>query len=272
MLTVNSNIASLTAQRNLGNTNDSLSKTLNRLSTGMRINGASDDAAGLAIATKLDSQIRGLNVAVRNANDGISMAQVAEGALNESTAILQRMRDLAVQAANGTTSDNGDEKVAMQAENTALIAELDRIADKTMYGDIVLFDGNFNKDIQVGANASETINLTIADMDSTALTVNGNDLSTAAGATTAIGTIDAALKAVSTERGKIGAVQNRLSHTVNNLANVSENAAAAKSRIMDADIAAETANMSKYQVLQQATAAVLAQANSAPQLALSLLR
>lgn len=272
MLSVNTNISSLQAQRNLGVTNESLSKTLNRLSTGMRINSAADDAAGLAIATKLDSQIRGLNVAMRNANDGISMAQVAEGALGESTAILQRMRDLAVQAANGTTADSGTEKTALNDEMTALIAELDRISDDTKFGNVALLDGTVNADIQVGANAGETINLTISDMDSTALGVNGSAVDTAANASTAITAIDAALDTISAERGNIGAVSNRLSHTINNLGNVAENASAAKSRIMDADIAAETANMSKYQVLQQATAAVLAQANSGPQLALSLLR
>lgn len=273
MLSVNTNISSMLAQQNLSKTNDSLGTTLNRLSTGMRINSARDDAAGLAMATKLDSQVNGLNVAMRNANDGISMGQVAEGALGESTAILQRMRDLAVQGANGTTADSGTEKNAMQAENTALIAELDRISSSTSFGDVKLLDGTFgSKDIQVGAKAGEVIALAISDMASTALAVDTLDISTQAGASAAITAIDAALDQVSTERGAIGATANRLSHTVNNLGNVASNAASAKSRIADADIASETANMSKQQVLQQATAAVLAQANSAPQLALSLLR
>jgi flagellin len=261
------------AQHNLSKTNDNLGTTLNRLSTGMRINSARDDAAGLAVTTKLSSQISGLNVAMRNANDGISMAQVAEGALGESTAILQRMRDLAVQASNGTTADGGTEKLAMQDENTALIAELDRISSTTSFGDVKLLDGTFgSKNIQVGANGGEVIALAISDMDSTALTVDTNDLSTQAGATAALATIDAALTSVTSERGAIGAVSNRLSHTVSNLGNVASNASAAFSRIADADIAVETANMSKQQVLQQATAAVLSQANAGPQLALSLLR
>jgi flagellin len=273
MLSVNTNISSMVAQHNLSKTNDNLGNTLNRLSTGMRINSARDDAAGLAMSTKLTSQTNGINVAMRNANDGISMAQVAEGSLNESTAILQRMRDLAVQAANGTTVDSGTEKTAMQAENTSLIAELERIANTTRFGDQALLDGTFlTKNIQVGANAGEVIALTINDMDSTALGVAADDISTQAGATAALATIDAAIGIISTERGAIGAVSNRLSHTVSNLGNVMSNAAAANSRIADADIASETANMSKMQVLQQATAAVLAQANSAPQLALSLLR
>jgi len=246
---------------------------MERVSSGLRINSAKDDAAGLQIANKLNSQVRGLNVAMRNASDGISLAQVAEGVTEESSNILQRLRELSVQAANGSTADGGSEKTALQTEATSLIAELDRISSTTKFGDIALLDGTFGtKSFQVGANASETIDLTLAGTDSTTLGINAIDISTAAGANTAIGLLDTAMDTLDTQRGTVGAVQNRLEHTISNLGNIAENASAARSRIMDADMAAETANMTRFQIQQQASVAMLAQANQTPNIVLSLLR
>lgn len=401
-LTVNTNTASLNTQRNLNTSANSLSTSLQRLSTGSRINSAKDDAAGLQISNRLTSQVNGLNVAVRNANDGISLAQTAEGALQQSTNILQRMRDLSLQAANGSNNDN--DRASIQKEVGQLKSELTRISDTTTFGGQKLLDGSFGtKDFQVGSNANETIKVSIGKMDTTTLSgtvaqkdfssakmtgatgnvatgkggdiniqlgdaatapkvtvsiadgdsvqnvvdkinnkaitgltasvgtgtdagklvltsnvsnttnsaastitvsdATGNasgtaaalgldtpaagvasstaattknvstiDVSTAGGAQDAIQIIDGAIKQIDSQRADLGAVQNRFDNTISNLQSISENSSAAKGRISDTDFAAETANMSKNQVLQQAGTAILAQANQLPQAVLSLLR
>ncbi|HAW63083.1 MAG TPA: flagellin [Pseudomonas sp.] len=387
-LTVNTNIASLNTQRNLSNSSNALSTSMQRLSTGSRINSAKDDAAGLQISNRLTSQINGLNVAVRNANDGISLAQTAEGALQQSTNILQRMRDLSLQAANG--SNNLDDRTSIQKEITALVSEMDRISETTTFGGRKLLDGSFaTQSFQIGANANETISVSIEKMDTatlegtvttpatTAKTVgaftgptggtgtlsvtydggtaidvtlaDGDDIDaaitklnadagvsavataskdadgnlvleakeagktmtiaasggngtaytsdtaktvvgapaetevktvasinvadeTGAGAQAAIQIIDGAIKQIDSQRADLGAVQNRFDNTIANLQNIGENASAARGRIQDTDFAAETANLSKNQILQQAGTAILAQAKQLPQAVLSLLQ
>lgn len=392
-LTVNTNIASLNTQRNLNTSSKALDISLQRLSTGSRINSAKDDAAGLQIANRLTSQINGLNVAVKNSNDGISMAQTAEGALQQSTNILQRMRDLSLQAANGSNSDS--ERQALNSEVTELKKELDRISNTTTFGGKKLLEGSFETTtFQVGSAANETISvkinemstsslkgetfegtLTAASLDASAasgvsanssikvtMTVNGKDtiveaklkkgdtakdvnqaiataindanvgagaflqedgsikvvsgyddagtenaltaitidtsaasgvsataptftaatgptsttvaaldISTVRGAQNAVSVIDQAIKSIDSQRAELGAVQNRFENTISNLQNIAENVSAARGRIQDTDFAAETANLTKNQILQQAGTAILAQANQLPQTVLSLL-
>ncbi|MDJ0624008.1 MAG: flagellin domain-containing protein [Desulfocapsaceae bacterium] len=285
-LTINTNIASLNAQRNLGTSQADLNKSMQRLSSGLRINSAKDDAAGLAISDRMTSQIRGLNQAVRNANDGISLAQTAEGALQETTNILQRMRELAVQSANDTNTDA--DRASLDAEFSQLISEIDRIADTTSFNGKVLLSGAFDISagsaavFQVGANAGQTITVNIGIATASAIgnysttsvpvaAIADAGISARGSASGAIGTIDAAIGQIDTIRGDLGAIQNRFESTIANLSNVSENLSAARSRILDADIAQETSNMTKQNILQQAGVSILAQANQAPQLALSLL-
>ncbi|UTW02775.1 flagellin [Amphritea atlantica] len=388
MAVINTNIASLNAQNNLNKSSSNLQTSLQRLSSGLRINSAKDDAAGLAISNRMTSQINGLNVAVRNANDGISLAQTAEGAMQESTNILQRMRELSLQSANG--SNGADDRAALQAEVTQLQAELTRISDTTSFNGQKLFDGTFGtRSFQIGSEANETVDLTIEDIGAdqlgvvsgktldkagynadnlgvaaetltfdvtdangtysidvdlelgagntdlinaindnvgsygilatddgaggftlsannevTAVTItsdiaadagtfatagsaqavgaadssvtgsaiNSVNISTANGAQDAISSIDAAIKEIDAKRADLGAFQNRMDSTISNLTNVAENVSAARSRIMDADFAAETANLTKNQILQQAGTAMLAQANTLPQGVLSLLQ
>lgn len=388
-LTVNTNIASLNTQRNLNTSSKALDTSLQRLSTGSRINSAKDDAAGLQIANRLTSQINGLNVAVKNSNDGISMSQTAEGALQQSTSILQRMRDLSLQAANGSNSDS--ERTALNSEVTELKKELDRISNTTTFGGKKLLDGSFETTtFQVGSAANETISVKIDEMStdslkgefyessatassgtatasgtvSVGITVNGSattvkaniktgatgaevtqaiataindankgvgafvqddgsiniisqkntagddnalealtftgtvagitlgsatvttgtpaaageelkvadlDVSTVEGAQKAVLAIDQAIQDIDSQRADLGAVQNRFENTIGNLQNIAENVSAARGRIQDTDFAAETANLTKNQILQQAGTAILAQANQLPQAVLSLL-
>jgi flagellin len=391
-LTVNTNIASLNTQRNLSSSSNALQTSLQRLSTGSRINSAKDDAAGLQIANRLTSQINGLGVAVRNSNDGISLAQTAEGALQQSTNILQRMRDLSLQSSNGSNSDS--ERTALNSEVGQLKKELDRISNTTTFGGQKLLDGNFGtKNFQVGSAANESISVNIDEMSADSLkgnffqtaftsatsasgvttagtatitldfsgttpnsvldvklavgdtatqvtdkiaaaindanleigvhknsagayqviskgdasapatnafttatfaagtsvgatqaVVTGTtgavatnkvkqiDITNAAGAQAAVLVIDDALKTIDNQRADLGAVQNRFENTISNLQNISENVSAARGRIQDTDFAAETANLSKNQILQQAGTAILAQANQLPQAVLSLLQ
>lgn len=371
-LTVNTNVASLNTQRNLSNSSSALQTTMQRLSTGSRINSAKDDAAGLQIANRLASQISGLNVAVKNSNDGISMAQTAEGALQQSTNILQRMRDLSLQAANGSNSET--ERGALNDEVTQLKKELNRISNTTTFGGRQLLDGSFGTTtFQVGSAANETISVKIGEMSTTSLdasyssgvvasgaatdmaasgavfkgTVNGEtvdikvasggtyatnkeasqalataindanigvgafvkndgsielisahtmtvtggvntgasiatgsvengvediDIGDVKGAQEAVIIIDEAIKSIDSQRAELGAVQNRFENTIANLQNIGENVSAAKGRIQDTDYAAETAALSKNQILQQAGTAILAQANQLPQAVLSLLQ
>jgi flagellin len=384
-LTVNTNVASLNAQRSLGSSSSNLQTSLERLSSGSRINSAKDDAAGLQISNRLTSQINGLGVAVKNANDGISIAQTAEGAMQESTNILQRMRDLALQSANGSNSDN--DRAALQKEVVQLQDELTRVADTTAFGGQKILDGNFtDKKFQVGSEANQTIDLDITGIkasqlgagglgqladaavfneskigavaetlsfaittdagvenatvslalgdgtqdlvnkineemgslgvvasknddgtlalnfsdDITTLTVGSSvaadggvtgttpadivagaaadnksvqdiDISTAAGAQSAIAIIDKGIENIDDQRSTLGAFQNRMESTISNLQNISENVSAARGRIQDTDFAAETAALTKNQILQQAGTSILAQANQLPQAVLSLL-
>ncbi|MCR8921383.1 flagellin [Dasania sp. GY-MA-18] len=262
---VATNVASLNAQRNLTKSGNSLATSLQRLSSGLRINSAKDDAAGLQISNQLTSQIRGMTVAARNSNDGISLAQVAEGAMDEVTNIFQRMRELAVQSANGTNSTN--ERTALDAEFQALASEVTRIANTTRFGNTNLLSGGLNTTLQVGDKAGETIAITISIVSTV-----GGDLLTSAAASTAMDALTTAIQTVDGQRGKLGAIQNRLESTIANTNSIIENASAARSRIRDADFAVETANLTRAQILQQAGTSVLSQANAIPQGVLSLLQ
>ncbi len=268
---INHNISALNAHRQLGVNTNAVQKSLEKLSSGLRINRAGDDAAGLAISEKMRAQIRGLEMATKNAQDGISLIQTAEGALTETHAILQRMRELAVQAANDTNTD--DDRTALQNEIIELIAEIDRIASDTEFNTQTLLDGTFtDKIFHIGANDGQNITVDINSMAASALGVDGVDISDQAGADSAIATIDSAIKTVSEERAKLGAIQNRLEHTINNLGASAENLTAAESRIRDTDMAKEMMNFTKNSILTQAAQAMLAQANQVPQGVLQLLR
>jgi flagellin len=265
-MTINTNVVSLNAQRNLSMSQASLATSMQRLSSGLRVNSAKDDAAGLAIADRQNAQIRGINVAIRNANDGISLAQTAEGALATITDALQRMRELAVQAANGSNS-TGD-RLNLDTEYQALSAEITRIAAQTKFNGTAIVGPSAGAQVfQVGANAGDTLTITTT----TVATVAGN-VSTVAGATTALGAIDTALDTINTSRASYGAAMSRFSMAIQNLQISGENQSAARGRIMDADFAAETANLSRSQILQQAGSAMVAQANQLPNQVLALLR
>jgi flagellin len=261
---INTNIASLNTQRNLGVSQSSLNTSIQRLSTGLRVNNAKDDAAGLAIATRMDAQVRGMNVAMRNANDAISFAQTAEGGLSKITDSLQRMRELAVQSANGTNTSS--DRANLEAEFTQLSAEVTRINTATKFNGTAVFGASATT-FQIGADTSDTVSVSAV-----ATTSFTGSVSDASAATSAITAIDTALDGVNTKRATLGAVQNRFEAVIGNLQVAAENQAAAKSRIMDADFAVETANLTRGQILQQAGPAMLAQANSLPNNVLSLLR
>jgi flagellin len=276
---INTNLASLNAQRNLNSTQNQLSTSIQRLSSGLRVNSAKDDAAGLAIANRMDAQARGMNVAVRNANDGISLAQTAEGALGKVGDMLQRMRELAVQSANA--SNTSTDRTSLNSEFRQLADEIDRTLASTRFnGTSILAASAGSLQFQIGANnaTSDQLSVTTTNMQGattiTAVTgsaavITGTSGSTAA---TMITTIDTALDTINSERATYGAMQNRFEAVISNLQIASENQTAARSRIMDADFAKETANLTRAQILQQAGTAMLAQANAAPQNVLSLLR
>jgi flagellin len=272
---INHNIAALNTHRQLTANTTAQSKSIEKLSSGLRINRAGDDAAGLAISEKMRGQIRGLDMAAKNSQDGISMIQTAEGALNETHSILQRMRELSVQSANDTNT--ADDRAELQLEVDDLILEIDRIATTTQFNGQNLLDttgGNAGVfTFQIGANDSQTLDVTFADMQSAALGVDAIDIGTdSATSTAAIATIDDAIKLVSDERAQMGAKQNRLEHTINNLNTSSENLTAAESRIRDVDMAKEMMDSTKNGILAQAAQAMLAQANQQPQGVLQLLR
>lgn len=268
---ISTNVASLNAQRNLFSTNNGLSTTFQRLSSGFRINSAKDDASGLFISNQLTSQIKGLTTAARNANDAISVAQTAEGGMQEITNLLQRMRDISVQAATGTTLDNGNEKKALNAEYVQLSAEITRIATQTTFGATKLLNGSVaSMSIQVGINAGESVVMNLVNI--TGLTALAGNITTAAGAGNALTAIDADIRTVDNGRASLGAVQNRFTATISNLQNVVENTSSSRSRIRDTDFALETSNLSKFQVLQQAGLNILGQANAGSQNILSLLQ
>jgi flagellin len=265
-LTINTNLQSLNAQRNTATNALSLGTSLQRLSSGLRINSAKDDAAGLAIADRMNAQIRGINVAIRNANDGISLAQTAEGAMATVTDALQRMRELAVQAQNGTngTSDRAN----LDTEYQALSSEITRIASQTKFNGIAIVGASAGAQVfQVGANNGDTLTIT-----TTAVTTVAGGLTTAALASTAVAALDTALDTITTNRATYGAAISRFGFAISNLQITGENQTAARGRIMDADFAMETANLSRAQVLQQAGTAMIAQANAMPQQVLALLR
>jgi flagellin len=277
-ISISSNIASLNAQRNMSATQGALQGNLARLSTGLRINTAADDAAGLAISERFKAQITSMNQAQRNANDGISMSQVAEGAMNEMQGIVSRMRELSVQAANETLG--ATERGYIHTEFQQLAQEIDRISKVTNFNGQALLDGSASAGLtfQVGIydSVNDRISMSITKLDTSTLgstaKITGASLSTATSARAAIGVFDAAIKQLSEARAKVGASQNRMAVTISNLATMHENLSAANSRIRDVDVAQETATLTKMQILSQAGLAVLAQANQLPQAALSLLR
>ena len=285
---INTNTSSLNAQRNLMNTSKSLDTSYTRLASGLRINSAKDDAAGLQISNRLTSQINGLDQGNRNANDGISVAQTAEGSMDEVTGMLQRMRTLAQQASNG--SNSAKDRAALQKEVDQLGSEINRISQDTTFAGTKLLDGTFSGSFQVGADANQTIGFSLTQSGGFTISgiaaavtagtadsifVSGSagaiDISTQSTAQDVLGAVDSMLEVVDSKRAELGAVQNRLDSTIRNQANISENVSAARSRIRDADFATETANMTKQNILQQAASSVLAQANQRPQSALSLL-
>ncbi|WP_191600977.1 flagellin [Marinomonas algicola] len=301
-LYVNTNMSSLNSQRQLMNSGNSLDTSFKRLSSGFRINSAADDAAGLQISDRLTSQINGLNQAVRNANDGISLSQTAEGALDETTNMLQRMRTLAIQASNDSNTDQ--DRLAIQQEADQLRLEINRVAEQTTFGGQNLLNGSYAARFQVGADGGQTISFSMSTITTnsggavainanggftmsgiagaasavTGLTTLGSTVSTTtlsltsiANAENLISTIDAMISVVDTKRSELGAIQNRFSSTIRNLSNIAENVSAARSRIRDTDFAQETAELTRNQILQQASTTILSQANQRPQAALSLL-
>jgi len=280
VMSVNTNVTSLNAQRNLSGTQSSLSVSMQRLSSGLRVNSAKDDAAGLAISERMSAQVRGMNVAIRNANDGISLAQTAEGALGKVGDSLQRMRELAVQARNGTNGDS--DKDSLNKEFQQLSAEITRVLGGTTFNGIAIIGASAGaKDFQIGANTTtnDVITVTTTDMTAdasiTAVTANTvviDSTTNSASLKTVIDNIDGAIDKVNSERAMYGAAQNRFDSVISNLQTSVENQSAAKSRITDADFASETSNLSRAQILQQAGTAMVAQANQLPQQVLSLLK
>ena len=283
---INTNVSSLNAQRNLMNTSKSMDTSYTRLASGLRINSAKDDAAGLQISNRLTSQVNGLDQGNRNANDGISLAQTAEGAMDEVTGMLQRMRTLAQQSANG--SNSAKDREALQKEVDQLGAEINRISSATTFAGTKLLDGSFGGTFQVGADANQTISFSLSQAGGFSISgistaASGAAATVFAGATSinissqstaqaVLGAVDSMLEVVDGKRAELGAVQNRMESTIRNQANISENVSAARSRIRDADFATETANMTKQNILQQAASSILSQANQRPQSALSLLQ
>ena len=265
---INHNIAALNTQRQLTIANNGQAKSMEKLSSGLRINRAGDDAAGLAISEKMRSQIRGLDMAAKNSQDGISLIQTAEGALNETHAILQRMRELSVQAANGTNTDEDIQFI--QDEIDSLTSEIDRIAETTEFNTKNILGGQSTITLQVGANSGQTIDIGLIDMSANAIGAGAIDVTQDAPG--GIDALDEAILAVSTQRSALGAIQNRLEHTIQNLGTTSENLTAAESRIRDVDMAKEISEQTKQSILSQAAQAMLAQANQTPQGVLQLLR
>lgn len=274
MSTINTNVQSLNAQRNLAQSTGSLSTSMQRLSSGLRVNTAKDDAAGLAIAERMNAQVKGMNVAIRNANDGISLAQTAEGALGKVGDALQRMRELAVQSANGSNSDA--DRANLDEEYQELAAEVTRVLDGTKFNGTNLLNTSAGLTFQVGADNVGTDQITINTTNLTAgsgiTAVVAGGVGTRANALTAMDNLDTAIDEITTARATFGAKQNRFDSVIANLQVSSENLAASRGRIMDANFAVETANLSRAQILQQAGTAMVAQANQLPQGVLSLLR
>ena len=272
-LSVNTNMYSLNAQRNVAQSQSALGTAMQRLSSGSRVNSAKDDAAGLAIAERMNAQVKGIGVAIRNANDAIGLSATAEGALAKVADSLQRMRELSVQSANAT--NNAGDRTNLDAEYQQLGSEVTRVLSSTkFYGKAVLGADAGTLTFQIGANSSDTIDVTTQDMSGNAdvTAVTGGGITSAADAKTAMDNIDKAIDTVSQERANYGAYQNRFESVIGNLQTAQENQSAARGRIMDADFAAETSNLSRGQILQQAGMAMLTQANAMPQQVLALLR
>ncbi len=267
---IKTNVLSLNAHRNLGKVGGTLSKATARLSSGKRINGAADDAAGLAISQKMKAQIRGLDQASRNAQDAQALANTAEGGLDQISEMGQRLRELAVQSASDTNTD--DDRALIQDEVDQLMTEIDEMSGRVQYNGMTLLDGSFSsKNFHIGSNKDQTLSFDISAMDTAGLGLTGLDLSSQTGANDAIATIDGALDTVAKQRSALGAISNRLDYTNNSLQISSENLSAAESRISDADMAKEMMNYTSANVLQQAATSMLAQANQAPNNVLSLL-
>jgi len=273
-MTINTNVSSLNAQRNLNTSQSALATSLQRLSSGLRINSAKDDAAGLAISERLNSQVKGFNVAIRNANDSISLMQVADGGAAQISDNLQRMRELAVQSANGTL--NSGDRANLTVEFTALSAEVSRLGEATKFNDVNLLNSGSTLTFQVGAGTTTNDQITVSTVDLRASTLSLDSssigISAASSALAAITNLDSGINTLTTARARFGAALNRTEAVVSSLQISVENQSAARGRIVDADFASETANLSRSQILQQAGTAMLAQANSLPQQVLSLLR
>ena len=275
MAVINTNISALKASNASNSANKMLGTAMERLSTGKRINSAKDDAAGMAIATSMTAQVRGMNQAIRNSNDGIALAQTAEGALSEVTNMIQRVRELATQSASGTYQDATD-RVYMQAEVDELTAQIDQVITNSEFNGVTLFDGSTaTVTIQTGANSADTVDLAMADLTSLAASggaAGSYDVSSATAANTLLGTLDTELDSINAARATLGAGQNRLESVVNNLTSNATNLSDARSRIEDTDYSVETTAMAKAQILSQASTAMIAQANQSAQNVLSLLR
>lgn len=271
-LFVNTNVSSLNAQRQLFDSSNRLGTSFERLSSGFRINRAADDAAGLQITDRLTTQVQGLNQAVRNANDAISLAQTAEGALSEVTNSLQRIRTLAVQSQNGINTSA--DRTALQAEVTALRSEISRIATDSQFGGVDILTGGFSAAFLVGANGGQTISVNLSrtgGFGASGLGLAAVSVANIADASGALTSITTAISTIGAVRADLGALQNRFQSTIRNLSNISENVAGARSRIRDTDFATETAELTRNQIVQQASLTVLSQANQRPQSALQLL-
>ena len=271
-LYVNTNVSALNAQRQLFDVSNKLSTSFERLSSGFRINSASDDAAGLQISDRMTSQIQGLNQAVRNANDAISLTQTAEGALSEVTTSLQRIRQLAVQSQNGINSSA--DRLALQKEVSALKTEISRVSTDTQFGGVDLLKGDYSATFLVGANGGQSIAVALKQTGgygASGLSLTNLSVSSVSGASAALTSIDSAISTIGGARADLGALQNRFQSTIRNLSSISENVSAARSRIRDTDFASETAELTRNQIIQQASVSVLSQANQRPQTALSLL-
>jgi flagellin len=271
MTSINTNVGALTARKNAVAATSKMEKAMARLSSGMRINSAADDAAGLAVAGKMESQLRGINMGIRNAQDGVGLIQTAEAGLNEIRNMVLRMRELAVQMANGIYEDAPDRTNA-QLEVAALLTQVDLIANNTKFNDVALLDGNLSTTIQAGSTTSETITVAFSAATQAGLVISAATVATQAGATTAIGLMDTALTTIAGEQAKMGSLINRMNFSVANLSNASVMTEQAIGRVMDADFAQETTNLSKQQILNQAATSMLAQANQSKQSILALLQ
>lgn len=271
-LRINTNLFSINAQRNLASHSSKLGRSFQRLSTGLRIASAADDAAGLAISERLKASIRSLDQAKRNANDGISLTQTAEGALDETSNILVRLRELAIQANNGTV--NSADRDTLNQEFSALVSEIDRISSQTSFNGTSLLSSNTSIALQVGTGTTagiDTLSVTLTATSASSLGLSSLDIGSAGTPVAAIDAIDLAISSVASTRGNFGAITNRLNSVISNLGIQSENLSAANSRIRDVDVAAESAQLTRNSILQQAATSILAQANVQPQAALSLL-